>query len=64
MNCWAHVSGRVELGGMREDSDFAGVTLACGDGWRVEARRMILAGQVLSNGLFRVVVVIKSIALE
>ena len=36
---------------MREDNDFADVTLACEDGEQVEAHKVILAGQVLFNKL-------------
>ena len=32
---------------MREDNDFADVTLACEDDQQVEAHKVILAGQVL-----------------
>ena len=42
----------LAFGNMREDNDFADVTLACEDGHRVEARRVVVAGQVLVNGLF------------
>ena len=31
------------FGGLREDSDFADVTLACGDGEQIEAHKVILA---------------------
>ena len=36
---------------MRDDNDFADVTLACEDGEQVEAHKVILAGQVLFNKL-------------
>ena len=39
------------FGNLREDNDFADVTLACGDDHRVEAHRVILAEQVLFNRL-------------
>ena len=39
------------FGNLREDNDFADVTLACGDDHRVEAHSVILAEQVLFNRL-------------
>ena len=36
---------------MRDDNDFADVTLACEDGQQVEAHKVILAGQVLFDKL-------------
>ena len=39
------------FGNLREDNDFADVTLACGDDHRVEAHRVILDEQVLFNRL-------------
>ena len=42
---------RWAFGNLREDNDFADVTLACGDDHRVEAHRVILAEQVLFNRL-------------
>ena len=40
------------FGNLREDNDFADVTLACEDHQQVEAYKVILAGQVLFNRLF------------
>ena len=40
------------FGNLREDYDFADVTLACEDGQQVEAHKVILAEQVLFNKLF------------
>ena len=37
---------RTTFGNLREDNDFADVTLACEDGQQVEAHKVILAGQV------------------
>ena len=40
------------FGNLREDNDFADVTLACEDDQQVEAHKVILAGQVLVVWLF------------
>ena len=40
------------FGNLREDNDFADVTLACDDGQQVDTHKVILAGQVLFNRLF------------
>ena len=40
------------FGHLREDNDFADVTLACVDDQQVEAPKLFLAGQVLFNRLF------------
>ena len=37
---------------MKEDNNFADVTLACEDGQQLEAHKVILAGQVLLDKLF------------
>ena len=37
------------FGKLREDNNFADVTLACEDGHQVDAPKVILAGQVLFN---------------
>ena len=38
---------KIAYGNLREDNDFADVTLACEDGEQVETHKVILAGQVL-----------------
>ena len=40
------------FGNLREDNDFADVTLACEDDQQVEAHNVILAAKVLFNRLF------------
>ena len=40
------------FGNLREDNDFADVTLACVDDQQVEVPKLFLAGQVLFNRLF------------
>ena len=44
---WNDFQGNVNsaFGSLREDSDFTDVTLACGDGWQIEAHKVILAAQ-------------------
>ena len=48
----SHIIPSWAFGNLRENNDFADVTLACEDDQQVEAHKVILAGQVLFNRLF------------